>query len=307
MDAKTPHQVEIYFLGGIRLSVDPKNVILKKRTSNLECWIILSAEDEFHTPAGKGSPASSQGKPPLPPMVSPRETIGGSRGETLPRGASTSPSQDPTSPSNDSLEPVQTLSRFWKYHSVSYSLIHQVKQHWHPDSQNKSQDTGLRSFLYRGTSLFLRFSLTRQPRHQKKASQMQSLRRSFRGRWQWWWWWKGNWSSRKGWWWCWWWLHWTKTRWKSWERSWRVKTRRRPDLRCFVDHLYIPALTLLLYCWLYSVLYSLENWSCRERKKWRQMLTDPTYLDTLLWSCKISGIYMKSPLEKYCGILIVWL
>merc|ERR1712192_258591 len=42
-----------------------------------------ASEDEFHTPAGKGSPASSQGKPPLPPMVSPSETIGGSRGETL--------------------------------------------------------------------------------------------------------------------------------------------------------------------------------------------------------------------------------
>merc|ERR550517_2231020 len=58
-----------------------------------------ASEEEFHTPAGKGSPPSSHQKPPLPPMVSPR-------------GASTSPSQDPSmSPSNDSIEPVQTLSR----------------------------------------------------------------------------------------------------------------------------------------------------------------------------------------------------
>merc|ERR1719239_1921009 len=57
-----------------------------------------ASEEEFHTPAGKGSPPSSHQKPPLPPMVSPR-------------GASTSPSQDQLSPTNDSLEPVQTLSR----------------------------------------------------------------------------------------------------------------------------------------------------------------------------------------------------
>ena len=155
------------------------------------------AEDEWHTPAGK----QSHQKPPLPPTTSPR-------------GASTSPSQqEPMSPSNDSLEPVQTLSRFWRHQWIlSYPLTPQVKQHWHPDSQNKSQDPGLLFLLWFSPAsspvlfscnfscdslllLFPRSSLTRQPRPQRKASQMRSPRRSSRERWGWW---RGSW-----WWWRW--------------------------------------------------------------------------------------------------------
>ena len=90
------------------------------------------AEDEWHTPAGK----QSHQKPPLPPTTSPR-------------GASTSSSLEPMSPSNDSLEPVQTLSRFWRHQWIlSYPLTPQVKQYRHPDSQNKSQDPGLLFLLW---------------------------------------------------------------------------------------------------------------------------------------------------------------
>ena len=36
---------------------------------------------------------------------------------------------------------------------MSYFLTPQVKQHWHPDPQNKSQDTGLRFFFVEELSL----------------------------------------------------------------------------------------------------------------------------------------------------------